>query len=122
MVFPELLRGVFTRDASQDLLSACAIIASDHFLRSLGNGVKSKGWKGGNTWMFILEGSQVVDVLVDSDVQVVWLVVRRNVCLGEGFRHLALCNLSLSCQNQTQYQERGNAISSTSEVAEEEMD
>jgi hypothetical protein len=25
--------------------------------------------------------------------------VRRNVCLGEGFRHLALCNLSQSCQN-----------------------
>lgn len=71
--------------------------------------------------MFILEGSQVVDVLVDGDVQVVWLVVRRNVCLGEGFRHLALCNLSLPCQNQTQYQERVNAISLTSEVAEGEL-
>jgi hypothetical protein len=40
--------------------------------------------------MFILEGSQVVNVLVDSDVQIVWLVVRRDVSLGEGFRHLAL--------------------------------
>jgi hypothetical protein len=47
--------------------------------------------------------------------------VRRNVCLGEGFRHLALCNLSLPCQNQTQYQERVNAISLTSEVAEGEL-
>ena len=56
--------------------------------------------------MFILEGRQVVNVLVDSDVQIVWLVMRRDVCLGEGFRHLALFNVSQSFQNQMQYQER----------------
>jgi hypothetical protein len=102
VIFPELLRGVLARDTGEDLLSACAIAASDHFLCSLEDGVGSKGCKGGNTWMFILEGGQIVDILVDSDVQVVWLIVCRDVCLREGFRHLALCNLSQSCQNQTQ--------------------
>lgn len=81
MVFPELLRGVFARDAGKDLLSACAIAASDHVLCSSENGVGDQRWKGGNTWMFILEGRQVVDVLVDSNEQIVWLVVRRDICL-----------------------------------------
>jgi hypothetical protein len=94
VVFPELLRGVFARDAGKDLLSACAIAASDHVLCSSENGVGDQRWKGGNTWMFILEGRQVVDVLVDSNEQIVWLVVRRDICLREGLRHLALCNVS----------------------------
>lgn len=38
--------------------------------------------------MLICEGRQVVDVLVNNDVEVVWLVVRRDVGCGEGFGHL----------------------------------
>lgn len=34
-----------------------------------------------------MERGQVVDVAVDDDVQVVWLVVRRNVAYGKCFRH-----------------------------------
>lgn len=40
--------------------------------------------------MLILERSQVVDILVDNNVEIVGLVVRCDVCLGEGLRHLAL--------------------------------
>lgn len=43
---------------------------------------------GVHTWVLILELGEVVDVLVDGDVQVGGLVVRRHVGLGEGFRHV----------------------------------
>jgi hypothetical protein len=50
-----------------------------------------EGRGGIRTRVLILERSQVVDILVDNNVEVVGLVVRCHVCLGEGLRHLALC-------------------------------
>jgi hypothetical protein len=80
VVFPELLRGVLSGDPGEDLLAACEAA-------SVGcSWPKGLGWA--HTWMLILELRQVVDVLVDGDIEVVWLVVRCDVCLGEGFRHL----------------------------------
>lgn len=49
VVFPELLAGVFAGNALQDLLSA---------------------------WVLLLELGQVIDIVVDDDPEVVWLVVR----------------------------------------------
>ena len=37
--------------------------------------------------MLILELGQVVDIFVNDDPEVVWLVMRRYVTLGEGPRH-----------------------------------
>lgn len=39
------------------------------------------------TWMLILELGQVVDIFVNNDPEVVWLVMRRYVTLGEGLGH-----------------------------------
>ena len=39
--------------------------------------------------MLLLELGQVVDIVIDNDVEVVGLVVRRNVVGCEGFRHVA---------------------------------
>ncbi len=44
--------------------------------------------------MLIRERSQIVDVVIDNDVEIIWLVVRRNIGLGKGFRHL---DRSVSC-------------------------
>jgi hypothetical protein len=41
----------------------------------------------GLTWMFVLEISQVIDILVHNDPQIVALVVRCDIALREGFRH-----------------------------------
>lgn len=38
--------------------------------------------------MLVCEGSEVVDIFVDDNVEVVWLVVCRDVSLGECFGHL----------------------------------
>ena len=42
--------------------------------------------------VLLLELGQVVDIVIDNDVEVVGLVVRRNVVGCEGFRHFALWN------------------------------
>lgn len=42
------------------------------------------------TWMLILESSQVVHILVNDDVEVFCAVVRRNICGGESLGHGAL--------------------------------
>jgi hypothetical protein len=42
--------------------------------------------------VLLLELSQVVDIVIDNNVEVVGLVVRRNVVGCEGFRHFALWN------------------------------
>jgi len=47
--------------------------------------VRAKGRA--NTWMFILELGEVVDVLVDDDVEVGGLVMRCDIALGESFGH-----------------------------------
>ena len=39
------------------------------------------------TGMVVLELGQVVDIAIDNDVQVVGLVVRRNVACGEDLGH-----------------------------------
>jgi hypothetical protein len=36
------------------------------------------------TWVLVLELGQVVDIFVNNDPEVVWLVMRRYVTLGEG--------------------------------------
>jgi hypothetical protein len=92
VVFPELLRGIFACYTGEDFLSAWCCTASAHTSLSL----VIWGWelglgRGGiGTRMLILERCQVVDILVDNNVEVVGLVVRCDVCLGEGLRHLAL--------------------------------
>jgi hypothetical protein len=65
VVFPELLRGVFSGDAGEDLLAACASFHRQ-LLRPRTIGVKSGGEI--NTWMLILEGRQIIDILIDDDV------------------------------------------------------
>ena len=40
-----------------------------------------------HTRMVVLEGGQVVHIAIDNDVQVVGLVVRRNVAYSEGLGH-----------------------------------
>jgi hypothetical protein len=45
-----------------------------------------------STRVLFLELGQVVDIVIDNDVQVVGLVVRRNVVGCEGFRHVVLWN------------------------------
>jgi hypothetical protein len=96
VVFPELLRGIFACYTGEDFLSACCYTASAHLSLviwrwELGLGRGGEGRGGIRTRMLILERSQVVDILVDNNVEVVGLVVRCDVCLGEGLRHLALC-------------------------------
>lgn len=61
VVLPELLGGVLAGDACEDLLA---------------------------TRVVVLELCQIVDVVVDNDVEVVALVVRRDVALCEGFGHV----------------------------------
>jgi hypothetical protein len=41
--------------------------------------------------VLLLELGQVVDIVIDNDVEVVGLVVRRNVVGCEGFRHVVCC-------------------------------
>lgn len=79
VVFPELLGGVFASDAGEDLLAA---YGEGGLLAVL---VEEGRWyEGRQTWMLILELGQVVDVLVDDDVEVGWLVVRGHLVGGEG--------------------------------------
>ena len=67
VVFPELLRGVFSGDAGEDLLAACASFHRQLLRRETRTiGMKSGG--GINTWMLILEGRQIIDILIDDDV------------------------------------------------------
>lgn len=40
--------------------------------------------------MLILEFREVIHIFVDDNVEVIWLVMRRDVCLCKCFRHLEL--------------------------------
>lgn len=44
-----------------------------------------------STWMFLLEFSQIVDIVVNDDVQIICFVMSRHVGRREGFRHAARC-------------------------------
>jgi hypothetical protein len=41
-----------------------------------------------HTWVVILKVGQIVHILINDDVEAVWLVMRRNVGLCESFGHL----------------------------------
>ena len=62
----------------------------------------SFGWKSGraeegnHTWMLICKGSQIVDIFIHNDIEIIGLIVRRHVRLRKGLRHLACtpcCNI-----------------------------
>ncbi len=38
--------------------------------------------------MLIRKRSQVVDIVIDNNVEIIRLIVRRNIRLGKGLRHL----------------------------------
>ncbi len=39
------------------------------------------------TWMLLLEGGKIIRVLVHNDPQIIGLLVRRHIVLGETLRH-----------------------------------
>lgn len=94
VVFPELLGCVLARDSCEDLLSACPKSAGSPS-NELGNAAHNQrviaqmSLKRCSvlTWMLILELGQVVDIFVNYDPKVVWLIMRRYVTLREGLRH-----------------------------------
>lgn len=49
-----------------------------------------------HTWVVILKLSQIVDIVIDNDVQVVALVMRRDVGFGKRLRHFC-------CTKETGY-------------------
>lgn len=95
VVFPELLRGVLAGNTLQDLLAACntepRLARSGAEQSRRRDAVKGREEEGKEhrkrTRMVILELAEVVNVAVHDDVEIFWLVVRRNVAGREGLRH-----------------------------------
>ena len=82
VVFPELLGSVLSGYALEDLLTAWVVSVN------MPPRIDFEGHElGRRTWVVILKCGQVVDVAVDNDVEIVGLVVRRNVSRGEGLGH-----------------------------------
>ena len=94
MIFPELLGCVLACDSCEDLLSTCpksiqspgkelcnvSMFDMDSFSRICSGSSLL-------TWVLVLEFCQVVDIFVNDDPKVVWLVMRRYVTLREGLGH-----------------------------------
>lgn len=83
VVLPELLAGILSGYARKDLLAACEPVTSV----SIPAFFRGPRVRAGHTWVVLLEGCQVIDILIDNDVQVGGLVMRLDVAQGESFRH-----------------------------------
>ena len=90
MVFPELLAGVFAGYSGKDFLAAC----EGNGLLALACAKRTReGERRKRTWMLILELGEIVDILIDRNIQVSRLVMRRDVGGLECFGHIGYCFL-----------------------------
>lgn len=94
MIFPELLGSVLASDTLEDLLATCVV--AKFYVSDWGapcNASRSTVNPGPlflHTRVVILKVGEIVNILIDNDIEVIRLVVRRNVgsceCLGHAGR------------------------------------